>query len=170
MRIVRLLTLSLLLAPVSFAADPGLAQLEFLIGEWCGTSHGEPGEGTTQRICEKVLSSRFIECRTTTTYPPQEKNPKGETHVDRAFFSYDRGAKKLRLRQFHGEGFVNSYIQTESESLVFETDAIENIPAGFRARENYKRLSDDSWSETFEIAEPGKEFAVYSSSVLQRVK
>jgi hypothetical protein len=162
------LLLALVVARMTFAADSGLAQLDFLIGEWRGKSTGEPGEGTTHRVCEKVLNAKFVECRTTTVYPPQEKNPKGETHVDRAFFSYDRGAKKLRLRQFHGEGFVNSYVQ--GEGLAFETDAIENIPAGWRARETYTVRSADSWSETFELAEPGKAFAVYSSSVLERVK
>jgi len=109
-------------------APEGLKRLDFLVGEWRGTSSGEPGNGTVERSCMKALNDRFIECRTTTTYPPQEKNKKGEVHVDRAFYSYDKAAKKLRLRQFHGEGFVNSY--TETEPLVFVTVEIENIPQG----------------------------------------
>ncbi|HYR29614.1 MAG TPA: hypothetical protein VEU30_14180 [Thermoanaerobaculia bacterium] len=79
-----------------------------------------------------------------------------------------QASEKLRLRQFHGEGFVNTY--TEGQSLVFETSEIENIPEGWRARETYKQLTADSWQETFELAAPGKEFAVYSSSTFKRVK
>src|SRR5688572_30434215 len=109
----------------------GLARLNFMIGEWQGESKGESGQGTMERVCSKVLNDRFIECRTTTTYPAQAANPKGEVHVERAFYSYDKGGKKLRLRQFHGEGFVNSYV--EGDPLSFVTVEIENIPAGWRA-------------------------------------
>jgi hypothetical protein len=146
----------------------GLERLDFLIGEWRGTTRGEPGEGTVERSCSRTLNDRFIECRTTATYPPREKNPKGEVHVDRAFYSYDKAAKKLRLRQFHGEGFANTYV--ESEPLVFVTTEIENIPAGWRAKETYAQTSADAWTERFELAPPGKDFAVYSSAVLERVK
>jgi hypothetical protein len=146
----------------------GLKRLERFVGEWRGTSRGEPGEGTVQRSCALTLNDRFLECRTTTTYPPQKKNPKGEIHVDRAFFSYDKVAKKIRLRQFHGEGFVNSYV--ESSPLVFTTTEIENIPAGWRARETYEQPSPDSWTERFDLAQPGQELELYSSSVLERVK
>lgn len=146
----------------------GLDRLDFLVGTWRGTSTGEPGQGQGQRECARILNDRFLECKSTATYPPQKANPKGEVHVDRAIFSFDKRAKKLRLRQFHGEGFVNTY--TEGQSLVFETSEIENIPEGWRARETYKQLTADSWQETFELAAPEKEFAVYSSSTLERVK
>ena len=146
----------------------GLARLDFLIGKWRGPSSGQPGEGQVERECMRILNDRFIECRSTVTYPPQKANPKGEVHVERAIYSFDKRAKKLRLRQFHGEGFVNSYV--EGEPLTFTTTDIENIPEGWRARETYKLLSADSLEETFELAEPGKELARYSGSVLERVK
>src|SRR5687767_1515032 len=110
----------------------GLARLNFMIGEWRGESQGDPGQGKMERVCSRVLNDRFIECRTTVTYPAQAANPKGEVHVDRAFYSYDKSSKKLRLRQFHGEGFVNSYV--EEDALSFVTVEIENIPASWRAR------------------------------------
>ena len=40
---------------------------------------------------------------------PQEGNPKGEIHEDIGFISYDRGAKKFSLRQFHAEGCINEF-------------------------------------------------------------
>lgn len=162
--------LLLIAAPIGRAegAPEGLKRLEFMLGEWRGTSEGQPGRGTMQRSCAKALNDRFIECRTTVTYPPQEKNAKGEVHVERAFYSYDKAAKKLRLRQFHGEGFVNSYVETEP--LVFETVDIENVPKGWRARETYEQESPDAWSERFELAGPGKEFTVYVASTLERVR
>ncbi|HUP61869.1 MAG TPA: hypothetical protein VNA69_15790 [Thermoanaerobaculia bacterium] len=161
----------LLLSPPLAAQDAappqGLARLDALVGKWRGVSSGEPGDGAVERECARVLAGRFLECRTTVTYPPQEKDKKGEVHVDVAYFSYDRSATVLRLRQFHGEGFVNTY--RETEPLVFVTDAIENIPAGWRAREQYE-LDGDAWRETFSLAQPGKEFEVYSRASLMRVK
>jgi hypothetical protein len=166
-QVKRFIVLALTLT-LTAAVRADLARLDFMIGTWRGTSRGEPGEGTVQRVCARILRERFIECRTTVTYPPQEKNPKGEVHEDRAFYSYDKGAKKLRLRQFHGEGFVNSYL--EGDALTFVTIEIENIPPGWRARETYELPSRDTWSERFELAEPGKEFTLYSASTLQRVE
>ena len=41
---------------------------------------------------------------------------------------------------------------------------LENIPAGWRARETYKILGPDEFVEVFELAEPGKNFEVYSEA------
>ncbi|HYK05996.1 MAG TPA: hypothetical protein VE974_29910 [Thermoanaerobaculia bacterium] len=170
MRTALLISALLLLSAHAPADEPpaGLQRLEFMIGTWQGTSSGEPGNGTIERECTRVLNDRFVECRTTVTYPAQEQNPKGEVHVERSIYSFDKKAKKLRLRQFHGEGFVNSYV--EAAPLTFETVEIENIPAGWRARETYEQASADAYHETFALAEPGKELAVYSRSTLKRVK
>jgi hypothetical protein len=138
-----------------------LAPLAFMLGEWEGTSRGESGEGKVRRTCQRVLNDRFIECRTTVTYAK-------EVHNDVGYYSYDKAAKKLRLRQFHGEGFMNSYL--EGEPLVFTTTEIENIPSGWRARETYERVNEDEWRERFELAQPGKDFATYTSSTLKRVQ
>jgi ECF sigma factor len=46
--------------------------------------------------------------------------------------------------------------------IVFTSKSIENILAGFRARETYKILGPDEFTEVFEVAEPGKVFEVYS--------
>jgi hypothetical protein len=119
-----------------------------------------------------VLNQRYLEVRNQSTYPPQEKNPKGEVHEDRGMFSYDRGAKKLVLRQFNLEGYVNHYVldsvSADSRTVVFVTVAIENIPAGWRARETYAFSGENEFTEKFELAEPGKEFAPYSESHFHR--
>ena len=57
------------------------------------------------------------------------------------------------LRQFHVEGFVNQYAQdseSSSQKLVFTTESIENIPAGWRARETYVVHGPDEFEEIFE--------------------
>lgn len=54
--------------------------------------------------------------------------------------------------------------------IVFTSESIENIPAGFRARETYKILGPNEFTEVFEIAEPGKEFELYSEAHFRRKK
>jgi hypothetical protein len=146
--------------------------VRLLEGRWQGESSGEPGQGASTREYKFILSGKFLHGETTTVYPPQEKNAKGETHRDIALFSLDRAVKGLALRQFHVEGFVNTYAQEAAEpgTVRFVSTGIENIPAGFRARETYRFDGANAVTETFELAEPGKDFAVYSETKLKRVK
>jgi len=147
--------------------------LKSFIGKWTGESEGQPGKGKYARSYELVLNKKFIEVKNKSMYPPSANNSKGEVHEDHGFISYDRSRKTFVLRQFHIEGFVNQYkmesISPDGKILVFISASIENIPAGFRAKETYQILSNDEFTETFEMAEPGKEFEVYSKAVLKRV-
>lgn len=63
--------------------------------------------------------------------------------------SYDRTAKKFILRQFHVEGCVNHYLQEASAKTA-------------------ARWYFDEFTDTFELAEPGKEFTVYSETRFTR--
>ena len=156
----------------STAAD-SLAPLAALVGRWTGTTEGQPGKGTVAREYERALNSRFIQVRNRSTYPAQEKNPKGEVHEDVGYFSYDSGRKRIVFRQFHTEGFVNQYVwdpASTAERIVLVTEAIENIPAGWRARETSVLTAQDQLEEIFELAEPGKDFEVYSRNRLTRAR
>ena len=146
--------------------DPFL-EVAFLVGRWEGRSDGQPGTGSVKREYERVLNGKFIRVQNTSTYHPQPKNPKGEVHQDIGFFSMDEARKRLVLRQFHVEGFVNQYVQ-EPGRLVFVSEAIENRPPGWRARETYVTLSPETFEETFELAAPGKDWELYSRTRFQR--
>jgi hypothetical protein len=159
-------------APQAPAATPDpWAPIRPLAGTWRGTNSGQPGEGTSERTYAFELDGTFLVGRNRSVYPPQTKNPKGEVHQDLGVFSYDRTRKTFVLRQFHGEGFVNQYVggpAADGKSIVFVTEAIENIPPGWRARETYRFAGTDEVIETFELAEPGKGFEVYSECRLRR--
>ena len=148
--------------------------LKNMIGTWTGTSDGQPGKGTYERSYQLVLNKKFIEVKNKSTYPPSPENSKGEVHEDRGYISYDKSRKTFVLRQFHIEGFVNQFkiesIAADGKTIVFISESIENIPAGYRARETYKIVSENEFNETFELAEPGKEFELYSKAILKRVK
>ena len=146
--------------------------LTFLLGKWEGTGGGEPGTGKYERTYQFVLNKRYIEVRNRSVYPPTDQKPNGETHEDIGYISYDRSRHTFILRQFHIEGFVNQYsldsMSADGRTFVFTSEAIENIAKGWRARESYQKASDQQFTETFELAAPGKPFEVYTKVTLQK--
>jgi len=148
------------------------APFTFFIGSWEGSGEGGSGKSKTERDYKLLLNGKFLQVRNKSVFEPQEKNPKGEIHEDIGFFSYDSGREKFVLRQFHVEGFVNQYIldsiAEDGETLVFVTESIENIPRGWRARETYKILNNDEFTEVFELAAPGKDFEICAKNHLKR--
>jgi hypothetical protein len=76
------------------------------------------------------------------------------------------------FRQFHVEGFVNQYVldylAPDGQTIAFVTEAIENIPTGWRAKETYTILNSDEFTEIFELAAPDKDFQTYSESHFKR--
>jgi hypothetical protein len=167
---------SMVLAAALVAQSPApgpLAALDPLIGRWQGTQEGQPGKGTVEREYSRMLRSRFIQVKNRSVYPAQEKNPKGEEHEDEGVFSFHSARKLIVFRQFHVEGFVIQYVMepiVKPGTIVFVSEAIDNIPAGYKARETYNLIGPDEFEEVFELAEPGKDFAVYSRSRLKRVR
>jgi hypothetical protein len=179
-RFLRLLAFVPLLAMASTSAVPAqpaggdaFARIAFLIGRWEGTSEGQPGAGKVRREYARALNGRFVRVTNRSEYPPQAKNPKGEIHEDEGFISFDRSRKRLILRQFHVEGFVNQYVEEPGEpgaNIVFTSESIENIPSGWRARETYVPHGPDEFEEVFELAQAGKPFELYSRARLTRVR
>jgi hypothetical protein len=152
-------------------ADPW-AQVRFLEGEWNGVAAGEPGIGTVHRSYQFILGYRFLHERNVSAYAPRQPNTPGEVHEHWSVISFDKQRKRLVLRQFHQEGFVNQYVlvaeQTSPRRLVFVGEAFENMDPRWKARETYEVRSSDEFTETFELAEPGKDFQVYSRNSFKR--
>jgi len=178
MRTKPIVTVLLMLASVGAAQTPVRPDVwqpfKYFVGSWEGTGNGQPGVSKTERDYRFVLKSQFLHIQNRSAYDPQPKNPKGEVHEDWGLMSFDKTRKKFVLRQFHVEGFVSEYVMSSSsadgKTIVFTTESIENIPAGFRARETYKILGTDQFVEVFELAEPGKDFELYSENHYRRKK
>jgi hypothetical protein len=145
---------------------------QFFLGAWEGEGKGKPGTSRVNREYTLVLDGRFIEVKNRSIYAPQEGNP-GEDHRDIGYISFDSARGKHVLRQFHVEGFVNQYVHESTsdggKTIVFVTEAIENIPPGWRARETYILEGSDELIERFELAEPGKDFELYTENRFRRL-
>jgi hypothetical protein len=155
------------------AATDRWARVRFLLGSWEGAASGQPGKGTVERTYTLVLGEQFIEETNTSRYEAAPgKSP--EIHQHRGFISYDKARKTFMLRQFHEEGFVNLYALNSDRSLpaylVFDSVSFENFSNEWKARESYEVVSKDEFIETFELAEPGKDFVVYSRNHFRRKK
>ena len=158
-------------APAPVVADPW-AHVRFLEGDWTGVAEGEPGVGTVHRSYQFILGYRFLHERNVSAYSPKQPNTPGEVHEHWSLLSFDKQRQRLVLRQFHQEGFVNQYVEVAGERtprrLVFTSEAFENLDGRWRAREIYDVGSPNDFTETFELAEPGKELQVYSKTSFRR--
>jgi len=148
------------------------APFRALVGSWVGEASGHPGHGQQERRYEFILRGRFLMCTNKTVWEPTPENKDGEVHEDIAIISLDRGAKRFRMRSFYVESFFSEYecreIRDDARTFVFVADAVENGPAGMRARDTLRVLADDRFSSTFEIAMPGEDFAPYTEDLLRR--
>jgi hypothetical protein len=151
-------------------------ELAFTLGNWRGTSSGEPGEGTVEREYRLELRGRFIRSSSRSTYLAQPRNPKGEVHEDIGFISFDRGRRRHVMRQFYVEDAFTQFVAEtggpQAGRWVFVSEASENFPLGpgWRSRETYTIHGADEFEEAFEVAAPGKDFQVYSRTRLKRVR
>lgn len=104
-------------------ADP-LDRFTHLIGVW---EHHSPSD-TIMHVYKKVLGGKFIKMNTTAFFYGDD----GEitTHSDEGYVSYDQDRKKYVFRQFHSEGFINTYVLDEDKSTpefyVWVSEHVEN--------------------------------------------
>jgi len=160
------LVISSLAGEQTTTASNAWEPLKFFVGKWEGTGKGKPGTSKIEREYQLVLNNQYLNVQSRSVYAPQPNNPKGEIHEEWGMISFDKNRKHFVLRQFHIEGFVNQYvttsISTDGKAIVFTSEGIENIPAGWKTKETWQITREGSFSETFELGEPGKDFTIYT--------
>ena len=159
---------------IAMTPDSPFASLAFLIGHWHGEEEAVFGRGRGTREYRLVLGGTYLLSDNEAHYPAQDGMPNGQHHQDWTIFSFDRAAKRLALRQFNSEGFLNHLVldpaSTVPERLVFVSEHAENAPPGMRVRLTLVRVSADELAETFEIAEPDADFQPYIRTRWTRAK
>jgi hypothetical protein len=156
----------LLTALCASAAEPdGISSMAWILGDWTGKGMGEPGQSSSERHAQKVLEDRFVRVEGRSEYPRQERNPKGEVHVQTDMWGYDRARRVLTLRQFDSLGFASTYVMDKGASTasrwVLNAEQLENVPKGWRARYIYVLVSSEEYEETLELEMDGKGFKPY---------
>jgi hypothetical protein len=120
-----------------------------------------------------VLDDQFVRVEGSSVYPKQERNPKGEIHVQTDMWGFDRARKLFTLRQFDTLGFASTYVLDKDASSntrwVLVAEQLENVPKGWRARYIYTLSSATEYEETLELDSDGKGFKPYVTNRFKKV-
>ena len=147
---------------------------EYFIGSWQGHETGVAGIGKGARTYEKIMNGTYLYFRNTSTFEPQEKNPKGEKHEDQTYFSYDEINNNYVIRQFNSEGYINKFVldslSADNKYFVFVSESSENAPPDLRARIIYSIQNENEFIETFELAFPKKDFQLFLKNYWKRLE
>jgi hypothetical protein len=139
--------------------------LMYFVGKWEGTAVSRIGKGTVEREYRFILEGAFLRGENRHVYEMSAQLPEGRIHEGLEIFSYDRARETLVLRQFHSEGPVNRYLldslSADSTTIVFVSEHLENVPSGWRAKEQFEIINENEFIEFFKLAPPGGEFEAY---------
>ncbi len=140
-------------------------RLRSMVGIWRGS--GEPGDATVEQRYEMIVNGTFLHVQTKSV-------SRMDRHEDWEIYSFDSTRKKVVLRQFVSEGFVNQYVlerlENDGRTLVFVSEACESAPAGFRTRQTLTFEDDNRISQQLELSPAGKPFSRCSMNTLTRDK
>lgn len=173
------ISMLILLIPLVIAAQQESEKTEwdilaFFEGVWIGEGKGKYGSSSLEREYRYILGGKYLYAVNRSEFEPTEKNPAGEIHENIDYYSFDKIRKKVILRQFHNEGFVNEYVidslSTDNRTIIFATENIENLPEGWRARITILILNEDEFLESFDLAAPDKEFGCLIENRFHRKK
>ncbi len=155
----------------AFAQQGKFDRLAFLIGDWQGTGSGF---GNNQSVItasyQPIMDGTYIEFINESNFAPTEEKPEGEHHIDKGMISYDNARKALVIRQYNNEGYFNQYLLNDSistaDSLVFETEFIENFVPGGSATWTIKQISKSEIETNFYVSFPGRKAACFGTNKL----
>jgi hypothetical protein len=167
--IVLIMLIQLMVLSLNSTRIDRWANLRYLIGTW---KIVKPEVTNTQKY-SFIFNGTFIKMETRSVFKPTEKKPEGEVHEDVGIFSYDGHKNRLMLRSFHLEGFVNTYvldkISDDGKTLVFITEAVENAPAGTKAKLTFNKINKNQFTQKFFVAWPNKDYNCYADNHFKRV-
>ena len=148
-------------AAASRSPDPW-EPVRHLVGTW----KSEEAAGGVKWTFDFTPGGQFLEVRGSSILGRPEAG--GEPEMGR--ISRDPARGRLVWRQFTAGGQVNQYFQESAApgALVFSSESPDSLPAGSRARLTLGSAGPDEILAVFEIAEPGKDFAVVGESRIRR--
>jgi hypothetical protein len=139
--------------------------MNFFTGKWEGRETGLSGIGKEFRTYRFILDSNYICRNNKSVFDPQDANPEGAAHEDWGILGHDSFVNKFKMRYFHSEGYINSYmlenISDNSTKNEFNSYNLENVPEGWKARITLEKIDEDTIEETFDRAQTGKDHVTH---------
>jgi hypothetical protein len=151
-----------LLAAPAFAADDW-GPVQFLVGKWTGEGSGQPGNGSGSFSLLPDLQGKILVRKSFAEYPAANGRP-ASRHDDLMIVYRDSG--ELRAAYYDSEGHTIHYaVQAVEGGVSFVSGGPRDQP---RYRLTYLAAGKDRARLKFEIAPPGKDFALYIDATVHR--
>ncbi len=155
------------------AQKNALEKIDFIIGNWEGTGAGF-GNSTSiiSASYNYIMDAKYIEVKHESHFKPTENNKEGEHHIDKGFISFDTSRNSIIYRQFNNEGYINQYVLNDSlsntKTLIFETEKIENFVPGGKARLTINKINDNEIETIFDVSFPNKAYSCFGTNKLTK--
>jgi hypothetical protein len=104
---IQFLTIAAASVATAGAQDDPWAALRFLEGKWEGVAKASPERESARASTASISTAPHCPPATKSIWEPKIAAAKPEIHEDFGMYSYDKLQRKIGLRQFHAEGFVN---------------------------------------------------------------
>jgi hypothetical protein len=158
---------------IPLPARPDFSVLDWLVGEWVGhtvdASTGKETPGDVHLTISYTLDKRFLLVHEDISLPAGKTAP-ALHEVSTGFLSADRVGTGFVLRVFSSTGFISEYhVTAGGDRVTFDPQGGPDPPPGFLFRRLILRLGPGSFSETVEVAPPGRAFFPYYAARLGQV-
>ncbi|NNF34817.1 MAG: hypothetical protein HKN68_11940 [Saprospiraceae bacterium] len=160
---------------IAIAASPMKCQgkldlmdrFSYFLGQW---EHNSTSD-TISHTYKKVLSDQFIKMNTSAFFYGDDDGI--NTHTDEGYISYDQDRRKYVFRQFHSEGFINTYVLDEDKSTpvfyVWNSEHVEN-GFGLKAMLTIEIKNDDEYSMILHLGKEGESITACQWINAKRIK
>ena len=140
-----------------------------LLGTWMGVELGKEDSSRVRQDYEFAFGGTFVRGATYAEFDPAEAGAKTEVHEDVGYLSFDPARQQIVFRQFHSEGFVNTYVleRTTGDSLVFVSESTEGS-GGSRVRVRYWLAGPDEYVQELDLAPPESSYFTYKQMKMVR--
>jgi hypothetical protein len=147
---------------------PDFSELDWLVGEWVGTTTDKSPRGEVRLVVSFDLDKRILILReevslTATAALPESK----ETWM--GILSQDRADGTFVLRVFSDTGFISRFrVTVDAGTVSFSPEGGEQPPPGWLFRRTLQHANVGEMLETVQVAPPQKTFFDYYTAKLIR--
>jgi hypothetical protein len=146
------------------------SRLQWLIGDWSGTTVGKGMRGKVVLSTSYALKRRFMVLREQVSLLASKAAPATEESFV-GILSGTASPLKYELVLYSSNGFVSLYeVSADSEKIVFNPEGGLAPPPGWLFRRVIRRTDRDQCVETVDVAPPGQTFFNYYTVDLRHTK
>jgi hypothetical protein len=148
---------------------PDFSSLEWLIGQWHGSSMGRGSQGDIHLAVEYDLDKRFLMFREELALTAAT-SVAGTRESWMGILGANTSGSGFVLRMFSTTGFVTRYrVTLDGGEIHFGPEGGEQPPPGWLFRRTMERTGEAEFTETVQVAPPGRPFFEYYTAKFIRV-